>query len=219
MENKNSSIEIYKEGGLTEAETNMVIDWVEKGRPGISNIKADQLLSIYLLGYNCSEINKEFPEYPLPAILWCKAKFDWEKRKQEYNLAIQDAITKHAANVRSDAVRFMGELISATHIKWRKDILKYLASPDREKAPACLPSSLNEYGKLVSLLDEIMNPAGKIKNLPGSKAGIPEGMPLVNVNINNGTGEPKPVIIDQDAVKNALVLEMNSNNKNTKDNK
>lgn len=216
MENKNGSIELYKESGLTEEESKIVADWVEKGRPGISNIKADQLLSIYLLGYSCNEINKEFPEYSLPAILWCKAKFEWDKRKQEYNLAIQDAITKHAANVRSDAIRFMGELISATHIKWRKDILKYLAAPDREKAPACLPSSLNEYGKLVSLLDEIMNPAGKIKNLPGNKAGIPEGTPLVNVNINNGS-EPKPVVIDQDAVKNALVLEMNS--KNTKDSK
>lgn len=214
MDNKpNNSLEVYKAGGLTDTEASLVRDWVEKGRPGISNVKADQLLSIYLLGYNCYEINKEFPEYPLPAILWCRAKFDWDKRREDYNLAIQDAIAKHAANVRADAIRFMGELISATHMKWRKDILKYLAAPDREKAPACLPGSLNEYGKLVSLLDEIMNPAGKIKNLPGSQAGIPEGTPLVSVNINSSSSEPKPVVVDQDAVKSALILEMQNKDK------
>jgi hypothetical protein len=209
----NNSLEVYKAGGLTDTEAALVRDWVEKGRPGISNVKADQLLSIYLLGYSCYEINKEFPEYPLPAILWCRARFDWDKRREEYNLAIQEAISKHAANVRSDAIRFMGELISATHMKWRKDILKYLAAPDREKPPACLPNSLGEYGRLVSLLDEIMNPVGKIKNLPGGSAGIPEGTPLVSVNINNSPNEIKPITVDQDAVKNALVLEMKNKDK------
>jgi hypothetical protein len=209
----NTSIEVYKAGGLSDTEAFLVKEWVDKGRPGISNVKADQLLSIYLLGYNCYEINKEFPEYPLPAVLWCRAKFDWDKRREEYNLAIQDAIAKHAVNVRSDAIRFMGELIAATHIKWRKDILKYLAAPDREKAPACLPGNLNEYGTRVSLLDEIMNPAGKIKNLPGAQAGVPEGTPLVSVNINNSSNEPRPVIVDQDAVKSSLILEMNKDKK------
>lgn len=213
MEKTPTEVELYQSKGLTEAESSLVQKWVEKGRPGISNIKADHLLSIYLMGYTCYDINKEFPEYSLESILWAKAKFDWEQKKSDYQKSIAQSVVTQAATAKAESIRFISDILQATHIKWKKDIMRYLAAPDREKAPACLPNSMNEYGKLLNLLDSTI--AAEKEKLPAEAVQTGNNGALVNVNISSGT-DPKNVTITQGDVKNQLVLEMNQPDKKPK---
>lgn len=196
-----NDLEIYKEKGLTEKEAELVTNWLDRGRPGIGKLKAEQLLSIYVLGYSCDDLNKEFPEYELPMLLWARIQYAWDDAREKYRKGVTAQVVESAIAAKAESIRFITDVMSATHVAWRKDILKYLAAPDREEKPKCLPNSLHQYGALVQLLDDMMSPKTPA-SAPGD-SGDPLSSPLVSINVNTNGDRPTIDITPSD-VKEAL---------------
>lgn len=193
-----NQLDAYKAKGLTEDEAKQVQNWTDRGRPGATKLNPKMLESIYMAGYSCQEIHYQFPEVPLEAILWCRISHGWDQRLQLKRQELADKALPKAIDAQLDAVRFLSEIIQATHVKYRHQLLKYIANPEREAAPDVLPKSLSQYGSLVELLKTITTP-------PGQKDGAAPTSPLVSINVSNdkGTIEVKGSDV-KDALKKSL---------------
>jgi hypothetical protein len=198
-----NEVALYQEKGLTKDESDLVHSWVEKGRPGVHNIKADFLFSIYNLGYSCQDIHKNFPEYPLAGILWAKAKFDWDAKRASVAAKSSQMVAAAIPNVAADSLRQILALIQAANVKNEREVLAYLAAPDREKPPEMLPKTLHQYGDLLTLLKELTTAEKVSKDAPAP--------PSVFI---NAPGATVSSVSPQDVAK-AMVEQMKSAKKPT----
>lgn len=197
------------EKGLNEDEAKVLAKWIEDGKPGVSKHKAERLGEIYCLGYTCREIARWFPEFPYEIVLWSRVYYKWDALRDQYRSQVQKEILQSAVTSRLEAVRFLSDVIAASHLKWRKEILSYLADPDKfEKPPKILPDNIYNYSQIVNQLKELIEP-------PAGKKGGAEDLtttPLVSVSINN-TESKKADIVVQNAspedIKNALYEDLN----------
>jgi hypothetical protein len=196
------------EKGLNEEESKSLMLWIEKGKIGLSKFKAEKFGEIYLMGYTCKEISEMFPEYPYETILWARVQHDWDAMKARYLHEVQEKTLEAAMQARVESIRFLSDVLRATHAKWKKAILDYIVHPERDKPPEFLPKNIYNYKELITVLDQLMNPEkGKGNDLdPAQLASA-----LFSVTINNGgestTVRPKTVI-DTGDVKQALKLEI-----------
>jgi hypothetical protein len=205
-----TALTVYQSAGLNEAEAKSVAEWVEKGKPGLARSKAESLGSIYLLGYTCQEIARMFPEYDLPLLLYARVEYGWDQAKLRYKNDLQESIIESAKSVKLDSTQFMSEMIKATHVKWRADILRYLAAPDRVEPPACLPNTLHGYQSAVTMLNDLIEP--KVQRLPGggrippSNIDLPPNQvaaPLVSVTVNQSSEKPAVEVTSKEIPQDA----------------
>lgn len=169
-----NDLQTLQEKGLTVEEAEKVKNWIARGRPGLSRIKADFLSTIYNLGYSCLQIHQKFPEYELEAILWARVNFEWDKRRAEYQRDLKQTTLELATEAHAEGVQFLAMALKATHQKWRDEIVQWMAAPDREKAPEFLPKSMHQYMAIQAQLKELITP-------PASKGGQDAG-PQVFIN-------------------------------------
>lgn len=194
---KNSQIELYTSKGLPLEEAESLYEYIESSKPGLSRTRSDALSTIYNLGYSCQDIHKMFPEYSLGLIVHAKVTYEWDLSKSELDTHLNNATVRQAQAVKSDSIRFLSELVTATHVKWRRDILRYLANPEREKAPDCLPNSLSAYRDTVSALEELAALGPDVSKKDGV---LPQGglTQLISVHVDN---KPQEKTIDIKEVK------------------
>jgi hypothetical protein len=198
-----NSVTEYEAKGLTKSETEILTKWIEDGKPGLSKYKAERLGEIYCLGYTCQDIKKWFPEYPLEVLLWARIQYNWDETRNQYRKVVQQETLNAALAARMESIRFLSDVISATHTKHRKAILAYIADPDHNEAPGkIVPDNIHSYGYLISLLKEITTP-NQDKNMTD------KAIPLVTVNVNN-KDQPSVVVsqADQNDIKKALMEDL-----------
>lgn len=191
-------IESYLAKGLSEEEAKTLESYELRGKPGLAKIKADVFLDLYKLGYSCQDIAKNFPEYELGLLLHARIKFNWDKERQDYqaNLLRQ---TAHAASVfKVETIRLLYDVLAATQVKHRQEILRYLAAPDREQVPEILPKSLHGIGQLVSIMKDLTE-----AERAAAASASASSSPLVSINLSSG--DAKTIEISQDKVKEALL--------------
>lgn len=192
--------------GLSEEEAKQLNKWIEAGKPGIAKHRAERLGEVYCLGYSCQELQKWFPDYPIEVLLWARLQYNWDELRVKYRNVVQAETLNAALAARMESIRFLSDALTATHIKWRREILAYITDPDKfEKPPTILPNNLHTYGFLISILKDITAPF----NTEGKSDD--KSVQLVSVTVNNGK-EEKPAIVvkkaTQDDIKNALMDEM-----------
>lgn len=209
------STEVFTEKGLTEQESKDLLEWITKGKPGLSKYKAEKFGEIYLMGYDCKEIADMFPEYPYECILWARVNYEWDELRTRHKTEMQEKTLEAAMNARLESIRFLSDVLKATHTKWRKEILDFIVHPEREKAPTFLPKNIYNYGQLVAVLDQLMNPdKGKGADLDPSQLAAALFSVTINNNGNTTTAETKmatvrpKTVVDANDVKEALRLEM-----------
>lgn len=198
-----NEIALYTEKGLTTEEASLVQKWVESGRPGISRIKADFLSSIYNLGYSCQQIHAKFPEYQLEGILWARAHFEWDKRRVEYNKELKTSTLQHAGEAHLEGINLLATVLKVTNVRWRDEVVRYLAAPDREKPPEFLPTSLHQYMNAQTQLAELMAPPAQ-KNGQPAQAGAQVFINAPGANVSN---------VDPKDVAKAMIDEMKNKDK------
>lgn len=198
-----------KEKGLDEEELKMLTAWIDQGKPGLSRVRAERFGEIYLLGYSCQEIHRMFPEYPLESLLFARAQYDWDTLRERYRKTVQDNTLEKAVIARLESVKFLSELIAATHVKWRKEIMTYLMNPDKEKAPDCLPKSVMGYGQVINILQTLTQPPAQ-RGAGGANQAPVGAVPLVSVTVKNDNGKPDVVVTSasQSDIRDALLAEV-----------
>lgn len=200
-------IEDLTQKGLTEDEAKVLAQWVEDGKPGVSKYKAERLGEIYCLGYSCKEISRWFPEFPYEIILWSRVYYKWDQLRDQYRNQVQQEIVRAALSTRLEAVRFLSDIITASHVKWRKEILSYLADPDKfEKPPKILPDNIYNYSQIVNQLKELTDPPA------GKKGEDLTTTPLVSVSINNSESKKADIVVQNatpEDIKKALYEDLN----------
>ena len=190
--------------GLTKDEAKTLTKWIEDGKPGLSKYKAERLGEIYCLGYTCQDIKKWFPEYPIEVLLWARIQYNWDDTRAQYKKIVQQETLNAAVAARMESIRFLADVISATHVKYRKELLNFIADPQNCEAPKkIVPDNIHSYGYLISLLKEVTTP-NQDKNMTD------KGIPLVTVNVNN-KDQPEVTIskADQNDIKDALMADLN----------
>lgn len=197
-------LEAYMSKGLTEDEARALESYELRGRPGITKLKADNFKDMYVQGYSCQDLAKQFPEYELGILLWARVHFKWDIERQAYqhNLAKQSASALGLS--KAEAIRFLSDVLNATHVKNRAEIMKYLAAPDREKPPEFLPKTLSGYSTLLSMLQDMMQSlvpkgAGDVSNAAAN--------PLVSVTVNQGSSDKPTIEIKQQQDAKSALLE------------
>lgn len=200
-----SDLEVYQAKGLTAEEAGLVQAWEIRGRPGVSRLKAEVFQKLYLMGYSCQEISSQFPEYELGLLLWARYKYNWDQDKAAYQATLANQAKAALQLSKAEQVRFLFDVMAATHLKYRQEILRYMAAPDREPAPDFLPKTLHGYAQLVALMQELM----EVQPLPGTGQTNPTGSPLVSVTVNQPSGEkPASIEVKPLDVKEALLERM-----------
>ena len=176
----NNNIVLYQEKGLSEKEAKTLDEYIEAGKPGLSKIRADSMLTLFNLGYSCEDIQKMVPEYNLGSILHARFTYGWDEAKMLFQNQVNQELIKTTNAVKADSVKFMNELIMATHVKHRRDIARYLANPEKEDPPKCIPASLSQYQSVVTSLRDMTEPK--------DNKGAAVGNTLVSVVVN--TSDP-----------------------------
>lgn len=198
---------------LPEEEVKALMIHIESGKPNLSKVRADSIATVYNLGYSCQWIHQNIcPELTLGSIVHAKLSHQWDSIKEEFDRNIKNNYVNIADSVKAEVVQFLSEIITATHVRWKMDILKYLANPTREDAPACLPNSLGTYRNVVSFMEELAHPDNAGSKKSGSSGSLPGGFSqLVSVQINNAPKEKEeqaPVLKDVHEVKNNRAAEL-----------
>jgi hypothetical protein len=178
----------YLKKGLTLTEAKVLSDWIEAGKPGLLKQRAEGYGQIYALGYTCEEIQKWFPNMPLPLLLYARVQFNWDDTRERYRVIMQGRALEAAVGSRNESIRLMADTIAATNMQWRRKLMDYLADPDKNKAPDFLPDTLASYQRMVDMLENLAFPKEVNKPLP-SQSG-----PLVNINVGAPQGvQPQDV--------------------------
>jgi hypothetical protein len=191
--------EDYIKRGLSTEEAAIVVQWNLNGRPHATRADLPLVRELFLNGYSAVQINEKFSEIPVPAILYLRCKHKWDEVRDQRKRDLVANALPNAGTIQLDAVRFLTEVINGTHVKYREQLMRYVADPKREKPPEVLPHSFSQYENLVTLLKDLLTP-------PGTKAaGSLPGTPLVAVNISQSTGD---VTVTAKDAEDALIQEM-----------
>ena len=201
-----NNLELYKSRGLSDDETKQLVKYNEAGRPGVAKIKVDALQALYNVGYTCQEIHEQFPEYPYGAILLCRVQQDWDGKKTSYRKQLESEMLSTVKNARLESVKMISDMIQATNVHWKRELMRYLANPDKEKAPDFLPKSMSQYGSLASLLKDLTETEkGGKDDLPGNNGG---GLPTIIINNNSSGLKTDSEVQHTQRVKDALARQV-----------
>jgi hypothetical protein len=171
--------------GLTENEAKVLAKWVDAGKPGLHKSRAGNLGHLYTLGYTCDEIHKWNPQYPIELLLWARIEYDWDGVKERYQRIMHGRALESALSAKQESVRLLADIIAATNLKWRRDLMEYLSDPDNKKFPEFVPTSLRGYREMLEMLDGLISVrSSDDKSLPS---------PLVNINFGNSKADPKEI--------------------------
>jgi hypothetical protein len=195
----------YEGKGLTRKEVEILEKFIQDGKPGLTKQKSDRLGEIYILGYSCHDIHKWFPEFPIEIIVWSKYYYNWEEARTKYRESVTQETLQSALSAREDSLKFLTEMLTATHIKFRRSLLDYIARPESTEEPKILPKSIYDYNTLLQMGKEMTaSITGKLDS------GDPAATPLVSVTVNNGKEKPDIVLRQGDpkSVKDALIQDL-----------
>ena len=163
----------YIARGLSEEEAKLVVEWNLGGRLHASRADLPLVRELFLNGYSAIQINEKFPEVPIAAILYLRCKHKWDEVKDQRRRDLVSNALTNAGAAQLDAIRFLGEVLNGTHVKYREQLMKYVADPKREKPPEVLPHNFSQYESMVSLLKELTTPAkGNVTETPGASVFI-----------------------------------------------
>jgi hypothetical protein len=202
---KNEVLESFAKKGLTPQESLALYRWCLKGKPGLAKSRAEHLGEIFILGYSVQDINKWFPEYTIPTLLYARVQYDWDRLRDEYRRTIYDQTLKTALTTRMESLRFLSDYLTATHKSWSRELMDYLADPDNVPRPAFLPATIYVYSQAIAMFESLLKLDKKI--VDGKKASPLDGMPLVAISVNQDSRDTSVRIgtATQDDVKKALL--------------
>jgi len=166
---------------LSASERELLENYIKSGGAEISLSTANRFFELYINGSDIDEILRLNPGFPKAAILWLKAKYDWEQAKNDLMVKLQSNIAEKVMKAQLDAASLYADMISATTKRHQDNLKKYIQTGDEKYLSKTLP--IDNVTQLQKAVEGLQKVTGQDKNFKITK----EDKTSVDINIT-GTG-------------------------------
>lgn len=128
-------------------------DVIETGAKPVSPTLASQMYQLFAEGYPISEIvrmNKGFTESD---ILYCRYKYQWDDKRNEYALQLTNQVQQKMVKQKLESVEYLTNMLAVIHKEGKDLMLKFLQTGNMEDLPKI--GSLRQYKDIVEILAKI----------------------------------------------------------------
>jgi hypothetical protein len=150
-----SDIEVAKPSPysyLTEKERNTLEAYDQKGGSRIAPATQAQFYGLFLSGKSCEDIAELNKGFPLGAILKARVEGEWDKRLDEYRSRLFSDVHVRLAQVETESLMFLTDMLSAAHKQQGVRIQKYLQTGDDSELGELKIGSIKQYKEVLELL-------------------------------------------------------------------
>lgn len=114
-----------------------------------------RLFELFLNGMSLEEIQRTTKDYRLGAIVRAFIEGDWETRRVEYVKQLLATIASRVAQVQSESVRFIADLLAVAHKQHGEKLRKYIQSGDEKDLGGFSIQSITVYRQVAETLIKI----------------------------------------------------------------
>lgn len=111
-----------------------------------------QFFQLFLEGYTSAEIQRLNPQYPLGMILHAQVRYEWDRKKEEYAVQLQQRIMEKLMKTQLESVNFVSDLLAASHKRYGEKVKRYIQTGDEKLLDGIEIASLMSYGKAIDTL-------------------------------------------------------------------
>jgi len=160
---------------LTDAESRALRVWqLDPKAPTIAEETGLKMMSLFLRGYGCEAIAKEFPGFPLGAIVAIRLRQNWDEGRVTYLEKLRASVIDQTALVGAETTRTAIDLLHCANIDIGFRARAHLAG----KGPAPLKvESVSQYKSLIELVLRVLEPAAGQRSSGVSNAAPPPELP------------------------------------------
>lgn len=137
---------------LTDRERAILDSYDRSGGHRISPITQAQFYSLFIHGKTCDDIADLNRGFPLGAILKARVEGEWDRRLNEYRDSLFADVHVKLAQVETESVHFLADMLSAVHKQQGKKIQKYIQTGDEGELGDMKISSIKNYKEVLELL-------------------------------------------------------------------
>lgn len=166
---------------LTNEDQNKLEKYIQNGGHELAGSAVAQFFNLYLNGSNFQEIHSLNKAFPYESILWAAVKYNWELKKTEYVINLQNEVVQKVIKAQLETTSLITDVLAAANKKHGTKIKKYLQTGNEaDLGDALNVKSLNELMKVGEALQKI---TGQDRNININKK------ETSNINVSVSTKE------------------------------
>jgi hypothetical protein len=137
---------------LTDRERFHLELYEQKGGPRISPTTQAQFYALFIHGKSCDDIAELNKGFPLGAIIKARVEGEWDRRLNEYRDSLFADVHVKLAQVETESIHFLADMLSAVHKQQGQKIQKYIQTGDEGELGDMKITSIKNYKEVLELL-------------------------------------------------------------------
>jgi hypothetical protein len=158
--------------GLNAQEVKVATSYLRKHKTtsAVPDVEALKLYEMYMIGCSFSEIQQQFPQYPLGQIIMTAAIRGWAYDREMMMTTLKDRV--HAKVIKSvlEQVDFLTSVLSVANVEFMTEMQRYLSDPSNAPRPKIAINNMKEYKEAVETLSKIVQKTSA--NAPQQGGGV-----------------------------------------------
>lgn len=152
----NQSFEDSLRALTTEEEYNAVIKYIENGGKQLAPSTMAAFFELFLNGCSIDEIHKLNKGFPIEAIHWARAKYQWDQKKEMYLMQLHSTVRDKLVKAQIETIGLITDLLSAANKKHGVKIKKFLQTGNEDDLEGALSvDSINSLLKVTEALQKL----------------------------------------------------------------
>ena len=152
---------------LPDKERQALTAYLNVGGGELSAAAAAQFYELFLRGSSCEEIQRLNKAFPLGAIIQARLKFDWDQRKSDHMMELQNKVADTVMRSQLETAEYLANMLSVAAKRDNDRLKKYLQTGNKEDlGDAMTPSNMMSLTKAI---ENLMKITGQDKNIKITK--------------------------------------------------
>jgi len=164
-------LNVNQKFGLTEEEIKIAEKYLRKNKTAgaIPQDEALKLYELFMIGYSFSDVQQQYPQYPLAQVVLTAALRGWCKDRDKMMGTLRDRIQAKVVKSVIEQVDFLTTLLSVSNTQHMDVMRKYILDPANNPLPEIYIQNIKEYKEVAEALNKLVtgvsaNPDNKKKN-------------------------------------------------------
>jgi hypothetical protein len=155
--------------GLTEEEIKISEKYLRKFKTAGAVVENEsmKLYELFMLGYSFSDIQQQYPQYPIAQIILTAALRGWCKDRDKMMGSLKDRIQAKVVKSIIEQVDFLTTMLSVTNVQHMDVMRKFIMDPVNNPLPSIYVQNIKEYKEVAEVLHKLV--AGVSPGPPGKK--------------------------------------------------